>query len=264
MVVHVPEKTSAFKLTANFNTYDAGYYSIHWRVKKLQDFHIPNGLHFVINVSYDVEPDISGSLDVIMLPDRLNGLEKDQWYNLVLEDKLIIQPHEGVAKVELILCNNEKPILNNNENPDRYEYSGLVIEHVEIRPIILQGDKHAEITDVIVSKAAIPKFVIDSADAFPVAQDATGIPSAAQITRLSSSKASRYLASLSLSQNYAYIAIWDMSTVPNPSLSSPGTSEPSKKIATAVIHHRGIGQLSIGLSLSTTGDLVAVYQEPKI
>ncbi|KAF9112545.1 hypothetical protein BGX27_003180, partial [Mortierella sp. AM989] len=41
-------------------------------------------------------------------------------------------------------------------------------------------------------------------------------------------------------------------------------SAPPKRAAIAVVRHLGIGDLSIGISLSTSGDQVAVYQEPNI
>ncbi|KAF9112550.1 hypothetical protein BGX27_003185 [Mortierella sp. AM989] len=59
--IEIPEATSAFKLTANFSNYSAGLYNIRWRVKLLESLKISNGLHFSVNVSYDVRwrPDIA-------------------------------------------------------------------------------------------------------------------------------------------------------------------------------------------------------------
>lgn len=39
---------------AKFRNYSAGYYNVHWRVKATKDFNIPNGLHFAVNVKYNV------------------------------------------------------------------------------------------------------------------------------------------------------------------------------------------------------------------
>lgn len=39
---------------ARFRNYSAGYYNVHWRVKATKDFNIPNGVHFVVNVKYNV------------------------------------------------------------------------------------------------------------------------------------------------------------------------------------------------------------------
>ena len=55
---------------------------------------------------------------------------------MLLEEKLVIHPHEGVAKVQLTL--------SNNESPERYEYLGLVIERVEIRPITLETPEYGK------------------------------------------------------------------------------------------------------------------------
>lgn len=88
MCAHLPKKTTAFKvrippsfvravlkqyscthkcptntsllisliqqLFGHFENYDTGHYLVHWRVKALQDFCIPNGLHFVVKITYDV------------------------------------------------------------------------------------------------------------------------------------------------------------------------------------------------------------------
>lgn len=50
----------------------------------------------------------------------------------MLEEKLVIQPHIGKCKVQVIL--------RNNENQNRDEYTGLVVEHVEIRPMALRAE----------------------------------------------------------------------------------------------------------------------------
>ncbi|KAG0358815.1 hypothetical protein BGZ54_010264, partial [Gamsiella multidivaricata] len=57
---------------------------------------------------------------------------KDRWYNLILEEKLVIEPHVGNARIQVVLCNNE--------NIDRVEYFGFVIEHVEIRPMTVKSE----------------------------------------------------------------------------------------------------------------------------
>ncbi|KAH7057802.1 hypothetical protein BKA57DRAFT_135925 [Linnemannia elongata] len=74
MCAHLPEKTATFKFFGSFKNYSTGHYTIHWRVKALSDFYVPNGLHFVVKISYDTEPDISGTLDVILPPHKLNTL----------------------------------------------------------------------------------------------------------------------------------------------------------------------------------------------
>ncbi|KAG0013361.1 hypothetical protein BGZ80_011124 [Entomortierella chlamydospora] len=192
IVAHIPIKTSAFKFVANFPGFSTGHYTIGWRVKATKDFCIPNGLHFVVNVSYDTEPDISGTLDVIMPAHKLNMLVKERWYNLVLEEKLVIQPHIGKSRVQVIL--------RNNENVERVDFFGFVIEHVEIRPISLPKENQ----------------------------------------------------------------VWDMSVVKNPNNPNKGIKNVYSGCATVAIDHIGVGDLPIGLSISSNGDQVAIFQEPKI
>ncbi|KAF9355058.1 hypothetical protein BGX26_007021 [Mortierella sp. AD094] len=114
-----------------------GHYIVRWRVKVTKDFSIPNGLHFAVNVLYDTEPDITGSLNVILLPHKLNVLVKERWYDLVLEEKSTIPPHVGKARVQLVL--------QNNENIDRVDYSGFTVDHVEIRPVALPVEGQASV-----------------------------------------------------------------------------------------------------------------------
>ncbi|KAF9112551.1 hypothetical protein BGX27_003186 [Mortierella sp. AM989] len=290
LAAHIPLKTSAFKLVANFDGYSTGHYKVCWRVKAQKEFSIPNGLHFVVNVSYDVgllfdplglasiadeshlliafnntiillfalqtEPDISGTLDVIMPPYKLNMLVKERWYNLVLEEKLVIQPHLGKSHVQLILCNNE--------NVDRVDYFGLIIEHVEIRPVALMVENQARISNFIVPRAAVPNFSIDTTKLLPGGQSSSMFPSSAPVTRISASKGSRFLASLAQSKNAAYITVWDMSIIKNPYSPYKDLRKLYEQCATVAIDYPGIGDLAIGLSISTNGDQIAIFQEPKI
>ncbi|KAG0306138.1 hypothetical protein BGZ98_002907, partial [Dissophora globulifera] len=257
-IARIPPETSTFRLVGKFNNYRSGHYAVRWRVKALEDFYIPNGLHFVVNVVYDAEPDVSGSLDVIMPPHKLSLLAPDRWYNLVLEEKLIIHPHEGTARIEVILCNNE--------NVDRVEYSGFEIEHVEIRPMSMGVDPQVGIPDFVVPKAAMPNFTINASKVPSPIGSSSYIPPSTDVpvTRLAASKSSRFLASLALSEDAAYINVWDMSVIRNPS--NPGSSMPRlyNSCAVAIVPHIGIGELTIGLSISASGDQLVIFQEPKI
>ncbi|KAF8938005.1 hypothetical protein BGZ58_001746 [Dissophora ornata] len=192
-----------------------------------------------------------------MPQEKLDAIVKDEWCNFVLEEKLVIQPHEGAAQVQVSLCNND--------NTERHEYSGLAVEHVEIRPI----DKNAvtntaSFCEIAVTRACVPDFVIDSSIALPVAQNATNTLPAAPITRISASKGSRFLASLALSLDAAYITVYDMSIVSTTTDAQNEATNARTGYAVAVVEHPGIGNLPIGLALSTNGDQVAIFQEPKI
>ncbi|KAG0031570.1 hypothetical protein BGZ81_000982 [Podila clonocystis] len=184
------------------------------------------------------------------------SLAKNQWYNLMLEEKVYIQPHDGVAEVQVMLCNNE--------NTRRDEYLGLVVEHVEIRPITLRTDSQAGIRNFIVQRAGIPNYSIDTMKSLPTTVDNSYLPPTVPVSRLVYSKASRYLATLSVSEDTAWIRVWDMSIVRNPLNPPRNFSKLYKTSATAIIHHPGIGKLPIGIAVSPLGDQIAVFQEPKI
>ncbi|KAF9185997.1 hypothetical protein BGZ51_002297 [Haplosporangium sp. Z 767] len=253
MSAYLPEKTAAFRLSATFEDCSAGHYCIHWRVKALKESSIPNGLHFFVNVSYEMEPDMTGSLDVIM---PANKIVQDQWFNLTLEEKLVIQPHDGCANVQVMLCNND--------NTNRDEYFGLIIEHVELRPITLRTENQTGVRNFTVHRAGVPTFVIDTKRLRPNIQDPSYVPSSVPITRLAASKSSRFLASLALASDSAHITVWDMGHIKNPASGSRNVPKLYKSCAVATIYHPGIGKLAIGLSISASGDQLAVYQEPRI
>ncbi|KAF9410223.1 hypothetical protein BGZ94_001720, partial [Podila epigama] len=223
------------KLSAKFKNYSSGYYSLHWKVKATNDFNIPNGLHFVVNVKYDTEPDISGTMDVIMPAHRLSILE---------------------AEIQVVL--------RNNENTRRYEYFGLVVEHVEIKPIALRDEIPAGVRKFVVKRAGIPNYSINTMKSLPTTLDSSYLPASTPVSRLVTSKSSRYLATLSLSQDVACIRIWDMSIVRNPLNPPTDMSKLYKTSASAIIHHAGVGNLPIGIAISPQGDQVAVFQEPRI
>ncbi|KAF9291458.1 hypothetical protein BGZ68_003878 [Mortierella alpina] len=256
MTAVIPDKTAAFRLKANFKDYAAGHYNIHWRVRALDDFNIPNGLHFIVYITYDSEPDVSGSMDVIMLPHKLNLLAKNQWYNLLLEEQLVILPHRGTANVQAMLCNNE--------NISQDVYAGFEIEHVEIRPITMRAESQAGVRNNLVRRAGYPNFTFDTAKIRPTAQDKSYISSSAPVTRIVASKSSKFIATLALSQDEAQITVWDMSALKNPGMASKNISKLYKTCASVLVPFTGIGKLAIGLSISTTGDQLAIYQEPQI
>ncbi|KAF9174975.1 hypothetical protein BGX20_008911 [Mortierella sp. AD010] len=243
-------KATRFKLTANFSSYSTGFYNIRWRVKPLENLCVSNGLHFTVDVSYSAEPsDVSGTFDILMPPKILTDLAKDQWYDLELEEKLIIQPHEGDAQVNVAF--------SNWGIESTAEYSGIIIGHVEIIPIPTDLNIQADVPTIVVRRTWEPKFHYDPLEARPDTQNGWPDLSQMPITRLSVSKASCFLASLAVSKDIAAITVWDMSL-------KKETSDKSSRAAVAVIRHPGIGDLAIGLALSTNGGQVAVYQEPKI
>ncbi|KAG0274449.1 hypothetical protein BGZ95_009790 [Linnemannia exigua] len=253
MCAQLPEQTTAFKFSGCFKNYDTGHYLVHWRAKALQDFNIPSGLHFIVKIVYETEPDISGTLDAILPAHKLNILDRDQWYNLTLEEKVVVQPHEGWANVLVMLLNNE--------NKNRDEYSGFLIEHVEIRPVGIRTESQYGVRDMVVQRASVPVMVVDTTRAYPKSQNFSNLPSDAPITRLAVSKKRHYMASLGVSRDCIYITVWDMQMVKNPSRNMNAFYKGS---ATARILHPDVGDLAIGLAISAYGDQVVVFEEPKI
>jgi hypothetical protein len=117
---------------------------------------------------------------------------------------------------------------------------------------------------MVVQRASTPVMVIDTTRAHPKSQDFSYFPSDAPITRIATSKKSRFIASLGLSKDDIFITVWDMWIIKNPSNPYRNMSAFYKGTATATIHHPGVGNLAIGLAISAYGDQVAVFQEPKI
>jgi len=60
-----------------------------------------------------------------LLTSRLSQVKGE--YDLILEELVVIQPHEGQARVELALFNND--------SIKRCENSGLQVDFVQLRPI---------------------------------------------------------------------------------------------------------------------------------
>jgi len=116
----------------------------------------------------------------------------------------------------------------------------------------------------VAKRAAIPNFTIDTAKLQVSAQDASLLSSPAPITRIAISKGSRFLATLGMTKDAAFIKVYDMGIVRNPSNASKSLNRLYKGAAIGTIRHEGIGDMAIGLSLSTSGDQIALFQEPKI
>ncbi|KAF9435312.1 hypothetical protein BGZ76_006524 [Entomortierella beljakovae] len=226
----IPKETSVFKLIANYSNYSTGYYKIRWRMKILGN-HLSYDLRFAANVSYDLEPDVSGTFEAQLPRHELTDQAKDQWYNIEIEEKLSILPHVGVARIQLAL--------SNNDGQDQVENSGIIIDFAEITPLY---------------------FNLDHQESGPLPFDPTKIP----ITRLSASIGSCFLASLAVSKDIAIVTVWDVNSTKAITKPRSGGVAPGKRAAIAIIKHVGIENLSIGISLSASGDQVAVYQEPKI
>ncbi|KAF9110686.1 hypothetical protein BGX27_006011 [Mortierella sp. AM989] len=240
----IPKETPAFNIVADFRGCSAGHYSIRWRVKAMDTFSIPNGLHFTANVSYEAESDINGTLDVFMPADKLANLEKNRMYDLELEEMLIVQPHNGTAHLQVALCNMEPGLEDEKEGLN----CGLIVERVEIRPF----------SQIVAFEEGVKKVKRDTEPNYVIRplESQTNLNNAAlnaPITRLVASKSGHFLASLALSHNTAYITVWDMSV----------TNERYRCVVTE-LSHNGIFNIPIGLAISASGDQVAVYQEPKI
>ncbi|KAF9995563.1 hypothetical protein BGZ65_008803, partial [Modicella reniformis] len=132
------EGTPIFKFIVEFKGRKVGYYAVQWRVKLLENFSLPNGLRFSVVVSYDAEPDTSGSFDVPLRSEELEKLGNEHPHgldlDLKLEELVVIQPHEGEVTVGLSL--------SNIESERRFEYSGLQVDFAEFKPFT--GDNHEQ------------------------------------------------------------------------------------------------------------------------
>ncbi|KAF9344505.1 hypothetical protein BGX34_005605, partial [Mortierella sp. NVP85] len=86
------------------------------------------------------------------------------------------------------------------------------------------------------------------------------------VTRLAWSKEEAFLAALALWQDSAYVTVWDMQHIPDPFNPPSEMANFHRHCAVAVAKlGRGVfDNLSIGLAISPKGDMIAIYQEPKI
>ncbi|KAF9078939.1 hypothetical protein BGX27_007426, partial [Mortierella sp. AM989] len=73
------------------------------------------------------EPEVDSTLNVYMHGEKLSSLEKNQCYDLELEETFMVHPHLDAADVRVALCSVEKDTAK--------KYFGLVIEWIELRPI---------------------------------------------------------------------------------------------------------------------------------
>ncbi|KAF9976890.1 hypothetical protein BGZ65_007637, partial [Modicella reniformis] len=104
------------KFIANLKGQRGGHYVVHWRIKLLDGFSLPNGLRFSVSVSYDELEELSKK--------HPHGLDLD----LMLEELVAIPPHE--MRTTIVLS------LSNSRSERRFEYSGLQVDFVEIRPFV--------------------------------------------------------------------------------------------------------------------------------
>ncbi|KAF9974028.1 hypothetical protein BGZ73_002698 [Actinomortierella ambigua] len=242
-VLSLPHDTYAFKFDAHFDYCPRGYYDIVWKLQPTQDFRSPNGFHFSVKVFYEGEPDMSGSMEIALGQNTLQGLTKGKWHYLILEDQLVIHPHAKRAWAVLSL--------SNNENELSQHYSGLLIEHVELRP---SGTK-------VQTPDTLNVMVRDGPRAIGMVDTSNAPAGTEHISRLAFSQDSEYLAALTLLENEARVQVWNL--VELRSMRGPRCNA-SKMGAVAHIHHPGVQDLAIGLSISATGDQIAVFQEPRI
>ncbi|KAF9352322.1 hypothetical protein BGX34_012212 [Mortierella sp. NVP85] len=144
---------------------------------------------------------------------------------------------------------------------DKTTYSGLQVEHVELRSMgsadnaakakAKAGTQGDDITRHTVERAATPAFSMESS-----------VTGSLPITRIAWSKDNTFLAALALSNDTAHITVWNMKDL-NPS--NPQKNLQQERTTAIPNYTKGnLQELSIGLAISPDGDQVAVYQEPKI
>ncbi|KAK3824655.1 MAG: hypothetical protein J3Q66DRAFT_94295 [Benniella sp.] len=275
----IPAKTPSFEFNAFFRECPAGHYVVRWRIKLDENFSIPNGFRFRIGVSYSAEEDTTGSLDVILPQEKL---EKGGTYTLELEELVIIQPYQKRCQSGEEQWSTVVITMSSRGSIDD-EYSGLQVEYVELSLSSNQNDAAVGTTQydsIIVKRAATSDFTVDFMEStlpestlpestLPVSTVAESTVSGSHptipITRIAWSKDNTFLAALALSEDSAYITVWDMK---HWNSSRPDdTSTLHQKRAVATIRSQEKGDLrghSIGLAISPDGFQVAVYQEPMI
>ncbi|KAK3824661.1 MAG: hypothetical protein J3Q66DRAFT_94405 [Benniella sp.] len=262
--VTIPDETPSFVFQAPFSNRPAGSYVVRWRVKVLKNFSIPNELRFSVRVVYDAEEDTTGSFDMIMSHTELMTLdpspEKGGTFDLELEELVVIQPYQFHNPHNKSQWSTVVVAMSNCESVDD-KYSGLSIEHVELSPYTSSWPSATGVAiKHTVKRAVEPKFTIDIMGSSAL----QGYPHPLPITRLSWSKGNMFLAALALSENTAYITVWNMKDWDS---SKPqDTTILRKNRAVATTKHQGgiLKDLSIGLAISPNGRHVAVYQEPGI
>ncbi|KAF9983581.1 hypothetical protein BGZ65_001633 [Modicella reniformis] len=254
-----------FKLfAARFKQCQAGHYVVQWRIKVHPNLNIPNGIRFSVNVTYDAEPDTTGSFDFVLSSEKLAKLDKGSSCDLKLEELVVIQPHKREAKIELTL--------SNCEDAHQSEYSGLQVDFVKLMPFTGDNVGQSDPYKDLMERAARPQFTIDAmrSPAFEIDGYRTGTTPNRPITRLAWSKDGMFLAALALGDDTAYITVWDMKYIEDLSNPPTDTSFLHTHCAVAAVkfvnertdHEVKLRDLSIGLAISPNGDQVAIYQEP--
>ncbi|KAG0224102.1 hypothetical protein BGX31_008189, partial [Mortierella sp. GBA43] len=289
----VPDNSPSFRFRATFKNHPAGHYVLRWRVKLLDNFSIPTALRFSVRIIYDDEPDTTGSLNVIVPPEELLNLERGPLYDLRLEELVVIQPYmrhyhytPQLVRVVVAMSNCESDDITN------VTYSGLQVHFVEL--VGLEEDQALEdvheeaprhqgqpessssaqlprISEELklnvypVKGAARPRFTIDAMKS-PVFGSDPKQPSI-PISRLAWSKDSNLMAVLALGKNAAYVTVWDMEHIGDPTNPPANMDILHQHCYVAIVKYKGVGELQglpIGLAISSKGDQVALYQEPKI
>ncbi|KAK3824529.1 MAG: hypothetical protein J3Q66DRAFT_92536 [Benniella sp.] len=257
----IPDEAPSFKFNAIFRNCSAGSYVVRWRVHLKKGFSITGGLRFQVNVKYNTEGDATSSLNVIVPQEKL---EEIGWRTLdmELEKLVVIQPYQPWnqsgkrqwATVEVVLSDCEGVGVR---------YSGLQVEYAELSPFAGTNDEQTDknVYKYVVRRTMKPMFTIDPMGSSTLQQSGAG--STIPISRLAWSKGGTFLAALALSDDTAYITVWDMKhwDILNPE----DTSSLHEKCAVATIKHSGkenLRDLSLGLSISADAKQVAVYQEP--
>ncbi|KAF9405834.1 hypothetical protein BGZ76_006469, partial [Entomortierella beljakovae] len=237
----ISKDAAAFNLTASFDKCPAGPYKVYWRVLIKNADDISTGVHFTANVTYSAEADPGSPCDVSMSVKELKNLAiSGRWFDLEVEEIIIVQPHIGTASVELHFYNTEFP--------RHVQLPELEVERVELRPLLSTRNSDIEVTKVKRETESEPTTTRPLIDGD------------APITRLAVSKHSTYVASLSVKGKLAIIAITDLGE-------SSGNISRGGHVEFLQVGADDISNLtkySIGLAISASGGQIAIYQEPKI
>ncbi|KAK3824533.1 MAG: hypothetical protein J3Q66DRAFT_383963 [Benniella sp.] len=256
----IPDETPDFEFNAFFRGCPAGHYVLRWRVQLSENFSVPSGLRFRVDVNYGAEEVTTGSLDVILPQERLEKLDGWHTFDLELEELVIVQPYQQYNTFKERQWTTVAVAMSNCESIG-VNYSGLRVDYVELSSFTGEDPVSSDAHKCIVRRSTESKFTIDTAEyhVIPEGESKSIIP----ISRLTWSKEGTFLAALGLSDDTAYVTVWDMK---HWNLSRPEDISTLHEKRTVEVKHTGGGlkDLSIGLAISADGSQVAVYQEPMV
>ncbi|KAF9164266.1 hypothetical protein DFQ26_001647 [Actinomortierella ambigua] len=228
------EGQKGFKLEASFDHVPTGYYNIVWTIQRQDLCKIKGAFQIRVIVEYEKEPWHKARYEFKHKKRSIKkALKKTGWQSLVSTERIQVHPHVGGANITVVLNRSSK-----------VHGFGIQFQKVELKPV-------ATTTPGRFSKEnfAAPDFRVHASDD----------PSFEAISRLEYSREAHYLAALVILKHSVRVQVWDIRDVqdsPNENIAYRG--------AAITIEHKHARHLAVGMSISPSGDQIAVFQEPRI